>query len=92
MKLSQTELGRLLGVNRSTVSAWERGIQPPTKNEGGLEQVLGISLTADGQEPKVPTDPEERRLWDALGYMDNDDERWRVIMAVRAMRAQRRVS
>lgn len=42
--LSQTELAEALGVDQTTVSAWERGVAEPTlSNLRRLADVLGIA-------------------------------------------------
>jgi transcriptional regulator with XRE-family HTH domain len=61
LKLTQQQLAEKLGVDRATVSAWERGKQYPDRNEGAIEAVLGISLTAA---PEAPPDPQEEALRD----------------------------
>lgn len=43
-KLTQVELGRLLGVDGMTVSRWERGDHLPRKNQWPtIEKVTGIT-------------------------------------------------
>jgi transcriptional regulator with XRE-family HTH domain len=62
LKWSQQELADQLGVNRATVSAWERGKHLPERTEGAIESVLGISL-APGTVPWYDEDdPAERAL------------------------------
>ena len=42
--LSQTELADALGVDQTTVSAWERGVAEPTMfNLRRLADILGVS-------------------------------------------------
>lgn len=48
LKWSQQELADRLGVNRATVSMWERGRQMPARTEGAIEAELGISLSGNG--------------------------------------------
>ena len=62
LKLSQQELADRVGVNRATVSAWERGKQLPVRNEGAIEAVLGISLTGPDDDP-APLTADERAVW-----------------------------
>jgi transcriptional regulator with XRE-family HTH domain len=65
LKWSQQELADKLGVNRATVSAWERGKHLPERTEGAIESVLGISLPGPGEpEAEVYTDPVERAIWE----------------------------
>ncbi len=41
-KLTQAGLGKVLGVNQSTVAKWERGtISPTSKNMARLAEILG---------------------------------------------------
>jgi hypothetical protein len=55
--LTQQALADAVGVNRSTVSAWETGKQQPERHEGMIEAVLRFSLTSngtgDGPDPAV---------------------------------------
>ncbi len=44
--LTQAELALRLGVNRSAVANWERGVHFPQRHLGAVEEVLGISLAA----------------------------------------------
>lgn len=62
LKWSQQELADKLGVNRATVSAWERGKHLPERNEGAIENVLDISLTQDATSWYDPDDPIERGI------------------------------
>lgn len=87
LDMRQKDLAQRLGVAISTVANWERGKSFPERHWGAVEEVLGISLSDGQTEPEVPTDPEERALWDALDYMD-PPERWRVIGALRQARDQ----
>ena len=54
--LNQTEFAKLIGVRRSTVCAWEVGINPPTpraKNIDKMEELFGrqwIGLTKEEQQ------------------------------------------
>ena len=59
--LSQQALAERVGVNRRTVSMWERDLQYPHRHLGKLEQVLGINLTAD--------DPAEAELQASLNRL-----------------------
>ena len=63
LKWSQQELADKLGVNRATVSAWERGKHLPERTEGAIESVLGISLPGP-DETEDYTDPVERAIWE----------------------------
>ena len=62
LKWSQQELADRLGVNRATVSAWERGKHLPERNEGAIENVLDISLTQPAGSWYDPDDPIERGI------------------------------
>lgn len=59
--LSQQALAERVGVNRRTVSMWERDLQYPHRHLGKLEQVLGMDLTAD--------DPAEAELQASLNRL-----------------------
>jgi transcriptional regulator with XRE-family HTH domain len=54
--LNQTEFAKLIGVRRSTVCAWEVGINPPTpraKNIDRMKELFGrqwIGLTKEEQQ------------------------------------------
>jgi transcriptional regulator with XRE-family HTH domain len=63
LKWSQQELADKLGVNRATVSAWERGKHLPERTEGAIAAVLGISLTGPDDD-EVYTDPVELAIWE----------------------------
>ncbi|MDO5116832.1 MAG: helix-turn-helix transcriptional regulator [Synergistaceae bacterium] len=43
LKLTQRELAALVGVNRTTVVAWEQERFPPTKKIAALENALDIT-------------------------------------------------
>ncbi len=44
-KMSQTKLGKLVGVRQATISDWERGIYlPQEENIQKLAEVLGVEL------------------------------------------------
>ena len=87
LDLRQPELAARLGVSRQSVSKWETGLSYPGRSLGKIEDVLGISLTANGTEPSPPTDPRERELW-ALLAADGltPAQAWEVIEGVRRTR------
>jgi transcriptional regulator with XRE-family HTH domain len=62
LKLTQQQLADKLGVNRATVSMWERGRQLPQRTEGAIEAVLGVSLTDDRDDWYDRDDPVESAL------------------------------
>lgn len=76
---SQQRLATEIGVGARSVGRWERGEAMPRSAIGALELALGVSL-ADGEARLTPA---EQKLWDAMAYMDNDEQRWRVIYASR---------
>lgn len=84
LKLTQQQLADAVGVDRATVSAWERGRHMPERNEGAIEKALGISL-ADEEEPEVYTDPVERAIWE-----DPALPRSRKRALIEQLRAERR--
>ena len=49
-RLTQEALARKLGVTKSAVANWERGVHFPQRHLGAVEEVLGISL--EGYEPE----------------------------------------
>ncbi len=55
---TQEELARRVGVDVSSVTGWESGKHFPSRHQGKLELVLGISL---GEEEY--TDPVEAAIW-----------------------------
>jgi transcriptional regulator with XRE-family HTH domain len=64
LRWTQQQLADRLGVNRATVSAWERGKQLPDRTQGAIEAVLGVSLAnGTGKAPFVPADDDEARIW-----------------------------
>lgn len=81
LRLTQQQLADELGVNRTTVSAWERGTMAPEKHEGAIEAALGITLSGD---PPIEeyTDPVERKIWN-LKHLPPDLRR-EVIDGIRA--------
>lgn len=88
--LTQVQLADRIGVTESSVVNWETGKHYPRRYLGKLEAILGVSLTEEDGQPAIPTDPEERALWDVLGDMNMDPaDRWRVIGAAREARRQR---
>lgn len=72
--MKQTELGRLVGVDRASVANWESGRHYPLRYLGKLESVLGISLTSPAAD-------------DDLDQAEADAER--VLATIRRMRAER---
>lgn len=80
--MSQEQLGEAVGASASAVISWESHRHAPTRKQGAIESVLGISL--DGDEPEQP-DPDEETLMS----LDLDpQERAKLIEAYRAIRAQ----
>lgn len=62
LKLTQQQLADKLGVNRATVSMWERGRQLPERTEGAIEAALGISLSPGAVPWYDEDDPIERSI------------------------------
>ena len=48
---TQQELAERIGVDRTTVANWENDVHYPTRYIGALEEVLGISLAGEDQDP-----------------------------------------
>jgi transcriptional regulator with XRE-family HTH domain len=81
LRWTQQDLADRLGVNRATVSAWERNKQLPDRTQGAIEDVLGISLL-NGTSPEVYIDPVERAVWEDL-TLGTDSERRDLITDLR---------
>jgi transcriptional regulator with XRE-family HTH domain len=79
LKLTQQQLASKLGVDRATVSAWERGRHLPERNQGAIESVLGITL--EEEDAETYTDPKEAELWSLTSF--TEDERRELIRAYR---------
>jgi len=97
--MSQEELAVKLRVSRSAVNSWERGRSYPRNRIGALEELLGISLTAEAApepEPElVATDDWERSVIEDR-YLSGEDKRLLISSsrdaraeAVRVRRARR---
>lgn len=87
LKWSQQELADKLGVNRATVSAWERGKHLPERNEGAIENVLDISLSQDHSPWYDPDDPVERAIAED-SRIQPEARRRKFIADLRAQRLQ----
>jgi transcriptional regulator with XRE-family HTH domain len=85
LRWTQQDLADRLGVNRATVSAWERDKQLPDRTQGAIEDVLGVSLF-DGPTPEIYKEPWEIAIWADI-TLGTDEERREQITALR--RAQR---
>ena len=85
LRMTQAEFGARVGVNRSTVSAWERGKQQPERSIGAIEQELGITLTEPGPPQPVLASEFERDLWAKLAEVPEltDKQRWAIITQLR---------
>lgn len=55
--MRQPEFARLIGVSRQAVSSWENGRSYPSRWEGKIEAVLGISLSPDAPAAGPPVTP-----------------------------------
>ena len=98
---SQRELADKLGVDIKSISNWETGRTTPKSSIGALEDVLGISLTAE-PEPEMeawrdPTDQWEAGVL-ADPYLDDEDKQWLIessrsdrLARVAARRARRAI-
>ncbi len=69
--LRQEDLAARVGVSPSAVLGWEKGRYFPSRHQGALEAVLGISLSDGapaGQLDFDPDDPDEVRIvgWTSL--------------------------
>jgi transcriptional regulator with XRE-family HTH domain len=54
LDMTQEQLADALGVSKSTVANWERGVAYPKRKLGKIEQVLG-PLDSDDEEPRSPS-------------------------------------
>lgn len=99
LRMKQRDLASALGVPRSTVSTWERGIHYPGRYLGALEQELGVSL-GGGERPVQPAydDPVLQAIWDLPPYDPvtgaglTDEEKRGLIALALGQRAQRRAA
>ena len=65
--LTQQELGRLLGVGRSTVGMWERGKRVPgSKNAAKLRVFYAARGIKMPPPPRRPELPERERFWEEV--------------------------
>lgn len=55
---SQRQLAGALGVDRKTVDNWENGRTTPRSSIGAIEEVLGVRLDEDTEDPGLPTPAE----------------------------------
>lgn len=78
--VTQADLADALGVDRSTVGAWESGRQYPQRFIGALENLLG---GLDDDQP--PIDPELSRRISQL----SDDQRDYLIARLTGLREER---
>ena len=73
-RMTQDELAKAVGVDRSAVSTWERGVHYPQRYEGAIEDILDIDLS--GGTPGLP--PEVEAYWYVPGVQTvwnlSDDE------------------
>lgn len=83
--LTQEELARRTGVSTSAVLNWEKGNYFPSRHQGKVEAILGISLTA-ASPPEPPADPTERKLWDLAIQDMSAEQAWEVIEEYRRRR------
>jgi transcriptional regulator with XRE-family HTH domain len=88
LRWTQADLAARLGVNRATVSAWERDKQLPDRTQGAIEAVLGVSLANGTAGPFVPADDDEARIW----AMDEPEEWRRKLIAWKRQGQARAVS
>jgi transcriptional regulator with XRE-family HTH domain len=64
LQLTQEELAERVGVNRSSVTNWERGRHFPQRYLGRVEAVLGVSFAEEEPRPHIP--PDLQRALDRL--------------------------
>jgi transcriptional regulator with XRE-family HTH domain len=89
--LRQADLAARVGVSESAVLGWEKDRFFPSRHQGALEDVLGISLAAaNGTTPPPPADPRERELWDLAVQDMPPAQAWEVVEEYR--RRRRRIA
>src|SRR5215470_5263549 len=87
--LKQREFAALVGVDPSTVIAWEKRRHSPERYQGKIEAVLRISLS--GQEEPDPQEQEIRDLGTRLGLTPADQDEWiKLYRSRKAAAPQRR--
>lgn len=89
--LRQKELAARVGVSPSAVLDWEKNRYFPSRHQGALEDVLGISLTANGT-PAPPADPIEREMYYRLMGVKDMTHGEAVSLIEGNWRAQRRIA
>src|SRR6185312_2994633 len=62
LRMTQEDLAGSLGVAKATVANWESGKHFPLRHLGAVEEVLGISLTEDGDSWYDQDDPIETAI------------------------------
>lgn len=63
---TQKRLADEIGVSQKTIDNWENGRTEPKSSIGALEEVLGVRLDAEPEEPEMPTPEELERLVDHI--------------------------
>jgi transcriptional regulator with XRE-family HTH domain len=81
---TQQQLADAVGWSLRAVSNWENGHRHPRGAIGKLEEVLGVDLSKESQDPK------ELELRESLSWMD-EDEIEQVVYAYRQRRASGRL-
>lgn len=90
LDMRQQDLADKLGVSRNSIDSWENDRAYPQRTLARLEQVLGVSLTAEPARPEPPPWNVPMDQWEAdtLAHPDMDDETKReLITASRAARS-----
>ena len=64
--LTQKQFGARVGASESAVVDWEKNRYFPSRHQGAVEDVLGISLTAGDDTPGPPANPRDREWYDLL--------------------------
>jgi len=62
LRLTQEEMARRVGVHPSTVLNWEKGKHFPSRYQGAVEEVLGVSLDAEPEPERPAISPHTRML------------------------------
>ena len=80
---TQAEIGRALGVDKSTVNKWMTGGRTPTmQNLIELAELLGVDMREIWEGPEaIPTTPEQRLMVEQMARMTPEQQQAFLAMA-----------